>query len=43
FCFDQQKTAAEGHRILIETYGDVALSSKTCECWFRRLKSDDFN
>jgi len=41
--FNQKKTAAESHRILIETYGDVAPSIKTCEYWFRRFKSGDFN
>ena len=40
--FNQKKTAAEDHRILIETYDNVAPSIKTCEYWFRRyLKSSD--
>jgi len=28
---------------LIETYGDVAPSIKTCEYWFRQFKNGDFN
>ncbi|EFN83786.1 hypothetical protein EAI_16388, partial [Harpegnathos saltator] len=41
--FNQKKTADEDHRILTETYGDVAPSIKTCEYWFRRFESGDFN
>ena len=39
--FNQKKT--EDHRILIETYGNVPPSIKTCEYWFRQFKSNDFN
>jgi len=38
-----KETVAEGHRILIETYDDIASSIKTCEYWFRRFKSSNFN
>jgi len=41
--FNQKKTMAENHRILIETYGNVAPSIKTCEYWFRQFKNGDFN
>ena len=34
--FIQNKSAAEAHRILVETYGDTALSDTTCRDWFRR-------
>ena len=35
--------ATEGHRTLIEIYGDIAASIKTCEYWLYRFKSSDFN
>jgi len=31
------------HRILVETYGDHALSETTCRNWFRRSKNNDFD
>ena len=40
--FIQNKSAAEAHRILVETYGDKALSDTTCRDWFRRFKNNDF-
>ena len=33
--FIQNKSAVEAHRILIETYGDNALSDTTRRDWFR--------
>ena len=41
--FIQKKSAAEAHRILVETYGDHALSETTCRDWFRRFKNKDFD
>lgn len=41
--FFQKKTAAEAHRILVETYGEHSLSEKTCRNWFRRFKTNDFD
>lgn len=41
--FIQKKSAAEAHRILLETYGDNALSDTTCRDWFRRFKNNDFD
>lgn len=38
-----KKSAAESHRILVEVYGDHALSDTTCRDWFRRFKNDDFS
>ncbi|UYV66872.1 K02A2.6-like, partial [Cordylochernes scorpioides] len=35
--------ATDGHRLLCEAYGKHALSIKSCEYWFRRFKSDDFD
>ena len=43
FFFIQKKSAAEVHRILVETYGDHALSETTCRDWFRCLKNNDFD
>ncbi|KAG5315238.1 MOS1T transposase, partial [Pseudoatta argentina] len=31
--FIQKKSAAEAHRILVQTYGDNALSDTTCRDW----------
>lgn len=38
-----KKSAAESHRLLGEAYGEHTPSIKTCEYWFRRFKSGDFN
>ncbi|KAG5327135.1 SRGEF factor, partial [Pseudoatta argentina] len=40
--FIQKNSAAEAHRILVQTYGDNALSDTTCRDWFRRFKNNDF-
>ncbi|KAG5327665.1 MOS1T transposase, partial [Pseudoatta argentina] len=40
--FIQKKSAAEAHRILVQTYDDNALSNTTCRDWFRRFKNNDF-
>ncbi|KAG5324219.1 MOS1T transposase, partial [Pseudoatta argentina] len=40
--FNMNKSAAEAHRILVQTYGDNALSDTTCRDWFRRFKNNDF-
>lgn len=41
--FIQKKSAAEAHRILVDTYGEHALSETTCRDWFRRFKNNDFD
>ena len=41
--FIQKKSAAEAHRILVGTYGDHALSERTCRDWFNRFKNGDFD
>ena len=41
--FIQKKPAAEAHRILVENYGDHALSETTCKDWVRRLKNNNFD
>ncbi|KAG5327852.1 NUDC protein, partial [Pseudoatta argentina] len=40
--FIQKKSTAEAYRILVQTYGDNALSDTTCRDWFRRFKNNDF-
>jgi len=42
FCFNLKKSAAESHRMLVEAYGDNALSETTCRDWFRRF-NDNFD
>ena len=44
FCYNsKKKNAAEVHRMLSETYGDAALSERTCREWFQRFKNGDFD
>ena len=43
FCFHLKKTVSEAHRMLSSTYGEVALSERTCHEWFQRFKSGDFD
>ena len=42
FLFHQKK-AAEAHRLLVETYGEPAPVIRTCETWFCKFKSGDFD
>lgn len=41
--FHLKKTAAESYRLLVEAYGEHAPSQDTCERWFKRFKSGDFD
>ena len=41
--FNMKKTAAESHRILVEVYGEHALAERTCQKWFARFKSGNFD
>ena len=41
--FDMKKTASESHRILVEDYGEHALAERTCQKWFARYRSGDFD
>ena len=43
FCFHLKKSAAESHRMLVEAYGDRALSEATCKRWFQRFRDNDFD
>ena len=42
FCFNMKKSATEAHRILSNTYGEAAISERTCREWFQRFKNGDF-
>ena len=42
FCFNLKKNAAEARRLLEEAYGKHAPSKTTCEDWFKRFRSGDF-
>ncbi|GFW24574.1 mariner Mos1 transposase [Trichonephila clavipes] len=37
-----KKSAAEAHRMLSNTYGEAAISGRTCREWFQRFKYGDF-
>lgn len=41
--FNMKKRATESHRILVEVYGDHALAERTCQKWFARFKSGNFD
>jgi len=43
FCFNLKKSVAESHRMLVEAYGDNALSETTCRNWFRQFNDDNFD
>ena len=43
FCFNLKKSAVESHRMLVEAYGDNALSETTCRDWFRRFNDNNFD
>ncbi|GFW23199.1 mariner Mos1 transposase [Trichonephila clavipes] len=43
FCFNMKKSVAEAHRMLSNTYGEAAISERTCREWFQRFKNGDFD
>jgi len=43
YFFSMKKSAVASHRLLVEAYGEAALSETTCRDWFRRFKSGDFD
>jgi len=38
-----KKSAAEGHRLLVEAYGDAALNERSCREWFQKFKNGEFD
>lgn len=43
FLFHFKKKAIDAHQMLAEAYGDSAPSIRTCQEWFQRFKSGDFD
>ena len=43
YFFNLKKSAAEAHRLLIETYGEAALSERSCREWFKKFKNGKFD
>jgi len=43
YFFNLKKSAAETHRLLVETYGNAALSERSCREWFQKFKNGEFN
>lgn len=41
--FNMKKSATDSHRILLDVYGDHALGERTCQKWFVRFKSGNFD
>ena len=39
FCFNMKKSAAEVHRMLSNTYGEAAISERTCREWFNASRT----
>ena len=40
--FNLKKSAAETHRLLVETYGSLTSSERSCE-WFQKFKNGEFD
>ena len=38
-----KKSAANAHRMLSNTYGEAAISERTCREWFQCFKNGDFD
>ncbi|EGI60884.1 Mariner Mos1 transposase [Acromyrmex echinatior] len=43
YFFNLKKSAAEAHRLLVEAYGEAALSEKSCREWFQKVKNGEFD
>ena len=43
YLFNLKKSAAEAHRLLVERYGEVALSERSCRKWFQKSKNGEFD
>ena len=43
FFFNLKKSATKAHRLLVETYGEAALSEKSCRGWFQKFKNGEFD
>jgi len=43
YFFNLKTSAAEAQRLLVEAYGDIALSEKSCRKWFQKFKNGEFD
>ena len=43
YFFNLKKSAAEAHRLLVEAYGEAALSERSCREWFKKFKNGEIN
>jgi len=41
--FFNLKKSAKAHRLLVEAYGDAALSERSWREWFQKFKNDEFD
>ena len=43
YFFNFKKSAADARRLLVETYGEAALSQRSCREWFHKFKNGKFD
>lgn len=43
YFFNLKKSAAEAHRLLVDAYGEAALSDRSCREWFEKFKNGEFD
>ena len=43
YFFNLRKSAAEADRVLVEAYGESALSERSCREWFQKFKNNEFD
>ena len=43
YFFNLKKSAAGAHRLLVEAYGEAALSETSSREWFQKFKNDEFD
>ena len=43
YFFNLKNSAAEAHRLLVEAYGEAALSERSCREWFQKFKNGEFD
>ena len=43
FFFNLDKSAAEAHRFLVETYDEAALNETNCREWFQKFTNGEFD
>jgi len=39
YFFNLKKSADQAHRLLVEAYGEAALSERSCREWFQKFKN----